>query len=224
MTPDIFVSRTGSRELLNADHVEHWPIERGHAYLVCDGINHNHRTAAIVRQFSTKLKAADWSYSDLPIEQLTNHILVTLDSISQDDQGTAFCLSIALLINDSMIIGHCGDCRVGHLTNNGVEWLTTDDVPSLTMYQRGLLTKEQYQCSRHLLACKLKTGTRNWNVIKTSVLPKPAPGRLLLCSDGFWAEGEHLLTGSPKQCIEAIKQSMTELNASAQDNFSIIVV
>ena len=170
------------------------------------------------------LKAADWGYSDLPIEQLTNHISVTMDSISQNDQGTAFCLSIVLLIYDSMIIGHYGDCRVGHLTKSGVEWLTTDDVPSLTMYQRGLLTKEQYQCSRHLLACKLKTGTRNRNVIKASVLPKPAPGHLLLCSDGFWAEGEHLLTGSPEQCIETIKQSMPELNASAEDNFSIIVV
>ncbi|MGO0309530.1 hypothetical protein ACTL6P_23615 [Endozoicomonas acroporae] len=96
MIPDVFNSRTGARESLNADHVEHWPIEGGHAYLVCDGIDHIEHTATIVRSFSRQLKAADWAYSESPEAQLARNVLAIMDTISQNDKGTAFCLSIAL--------------------------------------------------------------------------------------------------------------------------------
>ncbi|USE36828.1 PP2C family serine/threonine-protein phosphatase [Endozoicomonas sp. SCSIO W0465] len=224
MIPDVFISRTGARESLNADHVEHWPIEGGHAYLVCDGIDHIEHTATIVRLFSSLLKAADWGYSESPEAQLASNVLAVMDTISQNDQGTAFCLGIALVTADKMIIGHCGDCRIGLLRDNGIEWLTEDDVPFFSMYKKGLLTKETYLRCRHIPSCKMKTGEKNSQKLKTATLPRPASKRLLLCSDGFWSECEDLLTGSHEICLQAIRQLNSSLLTTAQDNFSIIVV
>ncbi|WP_155161342.1 PP2C family protein-serine/threonine phosphatase [Sansalvadorimonas verongulae] len=129
-----------------------------------------------------------------------------------------------MITESSVVIGHCGDCRVGYLTESGVEWLTTDDVPFLGMYENGQITKATYEKSRHFLACKLKTGGSSRDVIKISTIPRPAAGHLLLCSDGFWAEKEHLLSGDPSLCRTAIEQAIPELEIAAQDNFSVIVV
>ncbi|WP_263081287.1 hypothetical protein [Endozoicomonas sp. Mp262] len=223
MTPKILTSQAGGVESLNADHVEHWPIEKGHIYLICDGINHTEHTATTVKTFCTMLKATDWSHSESPETQLTRNILSAMRSLSTNDQGTAFCLSMVLLTRDYMVIGHCGDCRAGLLTNKGVEWLTEDDVPFLSMYQQGKLTQEQYNQSRHLLTCKLKTGQHNQGQLKTKVLPIPSQP-VILCTDGFWSECEHLLTGHADSCLQIIHQQIPLLTAEAQDNFSVIVV
>ncbi len=226
MTPEIFTSHTGAREPLNADHVEHWSIEGGHVYLVCDGINHIDQTASIVRKFCSTLKDAIWNHPQASLEEILScNILKVMDSLSQEDQGTSLCLSVAILTHDQMIIGHCGDCRVGHLTDNGVEWLSTDDVPFLLMYREGLLTEEEYNQSRHLLSCKLKTGHHNQGQLKTATLSKPESRKLLLCSDGFWAECEHLIAkGDSENCLQVIKEQIPILTSTAQDNFSVIVV
>lgn len=223
MIPDVFISRTGAQSV-NADHAEHWPVAGGHAYLVCDGIDHNEHTALIVRKFSTQLKAADWGYSQFPEVLLASNVLAVMDTISQDDRGTAFCLSIALLTPDKMIIGHCGDCRVGYLTDNGIEWLTEDDVPFFSMYKKGRLTKEAYLNYRYIPSCKMKTGEKNSQKLKIATLPRPASKRLLLCSDGFWSECEDLLTGSHDACLQTIRELESSLATTAQDNFSVIVV
>ena len=224
MIPAVYVSGQGPSESVNADHVDHWAIEGGHVYLVCDGIDHNHHTAATVRSFCRTLRKADWSSNNSLSTQLVDNILNSVNSLKVSGQAVAFCLSALVITEDSAVVGHCGDCRVGNLTQTGVEWLTVDDVPFLNMYKNGLMTKARYEQSRHYLACKLKTGTSNHTVMKTSTVPRPAAGHLLLCSDGFWAEKEHLLTGSPSQCRAVIEQAIPDLEVTAQDNFSVIVV
>ena len=86
------------------------------------------------------------------------------------------------------------------------------------------MTRELYEQCRNLPTCKLKTGVDNTEQIKTHTMLRPAGGHLLLCSDGFWAEKEELLTGTPAQCLEVIRRAIPDLRNTAADNFSIMVV
>lgn len=223
MKPAVYISRQGPCEPVNADHVEHWTIPNGQVLLVCDGIDHNYHTVSVVHLFCHYFKETDWSSTRNPTSLLNKNILQVINTL-KPEKDVAFCLVVALFVGDKLVIGHCGDCRAGYLSDNGVEWLTADDVPFLDMYQKGSLSKENYEAYRHYLSCKLKTGQDNSNVIKIQSLQRPAPDVLLLCSDGFWAEKEHLLTGAPSHCLDIIRKAIPVLNTTAKDNFSVIVV
>lgn len=221
----IYHCAAGGSEPVNADAIAYWPIPQGHAYLVCDGIEHTLQTATALAEFCGRLPKADWSYSSELSTRVVQNILNVANQLASTHQGVAFCLSLALVLPDQLLITHSGDCRAGILNEQGITWLTNDDVPTLKLYQNGKLTREQYQQSRHLLSRKLKIGNDNRPALTAAVFPKPTTGSLLLCSDGFWdATEEHLLTGPIVQSFEAIKKVIPTLNESARDNFSVILV
>ena len=214
----------GSIESVNADFVHSWAIEEGHAYLVCDGIVHTEETREAVIEFAEKLSAEDWCYVNDREMQLSGNVLKAIDCMSPHHDGRAFCCSIILIFDGYYVAGWCGDCRIGNVTLSALEWLTTDDVPFLKMYQDGVIDYEFYLKSRHLLSCKLKVGQNNIGCVKTFSGTLANCKNLILCSDGFWSE-VNLLNESIKEHFSVeISNEVNRLARDGIDNFSVIVL
>ena len=223
MTPSILACEVGGCEQVNADYIDHWAVEGGHFYIVCDGIGHNENTAAAVSEFCKLLKgelSGDIIDNDTALE---NAIINSVRSLEQKRANFAFCMTAGLKLQNRLIVAHCGDCRLGFLTPEGVDWQTKDDVPHHKLYHQGLLSREGYLKARHLVSCKIKPNVRRES-LKVYSLDNPAPQHMLLCSDGFWSHVEAVLEDAPPLSVEVITGMLPELTNSASDNFSVILV
>ncbi|HIF9459150.1 TPA: PP2C family protein-serine/threonine phosphatase [Photobacterium damselae] len=223
MNPLILACEPGGTESINADFADHWTVPNGHFYIVCDGINHNNDTATAVAEFCDFLKHELLLDIHLNETTLSNSIINAVRTLEQQKANFAFCMTAALKLQDRVIIMHCGDCRLGILTPKGVEWKTTDDVPHYNLYCQGIINKDTYLKTRHLVSCKIKPGANKDN-IKILSLDNPEPHSMLLCSDGFWSHIEFELTGTPDFCVKTIEEMLLNLTSSAPDNFSLILV
>lgn len=223
MTPNILACEVGGREQVNADYADHWTVEGGHFYVVCDGIGHNENTAAAVSEFCELLKG-ELSEGIIGDEAaLENAIINAVKSLEQRRTSFAFCMTAALKLQDRLVVAHCGDCRLGFLTPEGVAWQTKDDVPHHKLYHQGLLDRKGYLKARHLVSCKIKPAVRRES-LKVYSLDNPAPLCMLLCSDGFWSHVEEELEDTSALSMEVIDGMLPELTNSASDNFSVILV
>lgn len=222
MNPLILACELGGCESINADFAGHWVVPNGHFYIVCDGINHNNNTAAAVVEFCEFLK--NELLADIILNEVTlgDAIINAVRALEKKKANFAFCMTAALKLQDRVIVVHCGDCRLGVLTPEGVEWKTTDDVPHYKLYCQGVIDRNSYLKTRHLVSCKIKQGIRKDN-LKILSLDNPEPHRMLLCSDGFWSHAEFELTGNPNLCIRTIERMLPDLASSAPDNFSLIL-
>lgn len=224
MTARIISTGKGPVESVNADHVGEWEIENGRAFLVCDGIDHIEKTKATIAEFGHRLLKSDWIGITNPETTLMVNVFAVLDSMSPQYDGRSFCCCIVLVYAEHIIVAHCGDCRVGRITSNGMCWLTEDDVPFLAMFKRGKITEEVYLKCRHLLSCKLKVGGDNRSQLKIQRLEKSVLDRLILCSDGFWSETEHLLDTDDSNILDNVTQALLRLESTAKDNYSVIII
>ncbi|WP_026959783.1 PP2C family protein-serine/threonine phosphatase [Aliagarivorans taiwanensis] len=218
------MSHPGIEEIVNADHACSWEAGRGHVHIVCDGIGHSKDTQSAVQSFCKQLQRANWDGTCSAEQMLKNNIETALQSVPSDYQGKCFCVAAVLAIDNEIALAHCGDCRVGCLTDGGVKWFTKDDSPLFQFYLDERVTKEQYLQSRNLVTCKLKVGHSCQGMIKTKTMPKPEHGELLLCSDGFWADAEDLLKGTIKEVQGSLNAFTSDLAKTAEDNFSLILV
>lgn len=214
----------GSIESLNADLVSNWAIENGQAYMVCDGIKHTEETLEAVNKFAAKLQQENWCYSHEMDKKLSVNVLAALESMSPEYNGIAFCCCIALVFNGHLVIGFCGDCRIGGLSSKNIQWLTQDDVPFLKMYQSGEVTFDFYIKARHLLACKLKVGENNKGRLKITSYNLSDFENLLLCSDGFWSEVKWLEQATSDNFAKKVESELERLTNTAIDNYSVIVL
>lgn len=224
MTALVMQAAMGVVESVNADHVNDWPIENGHGYLVCDGIEHIEETRAAVQEFATRITAEDWTYSQEQENQLSENVAQALCKMSPHHDGRAFCCSILLTFKSHFVTGFCGDCRIGGISSNILNWLTEDDVPFLKMYKQGNINLDFYLKSRHLLSCKLKVGENNSGRIKTSSGMLSDYEHLLLCSDGFWAEASWLEEATNGNFPQKVVAELKRLAYDGVDNYSAIVV
>ncbi|MBO2698751.1 PP2C family protein-serine/threonine phosphatase [Shewanella algae] len=223
MTPSILACEAGGCEQVNADFADHWAVQGGHFYVVCDGIGHNENTAAAVSEFCELLRG-ELSVGIVGDEEaVENAIINAVRSLEQKRASFAFCLTAALKLKDRLIVAHCGDCRLGFLTPEGVDWQTKDDVPNHNLYRQGLLDRESYLKARHLVSCKIKPAFSRKS-LKVYSLSNPDPQCMLLCSDGFWSYLEVDLEGTPVLSMEVIDRMLPELASCASDNFSVILV
>ncbi|WP_351011810.1 hypothetical protein [Shewanella sp. S1-58-MNA-CIBAN-0166] len=223
MTPSILACEVGGCEQVNADYADHWAVQGGHFYVVCDGIGHNENTATAVSEFCERLKG-ELSGGIISDETaLGDAIINAVRSLEQRRGSFAFCMTAALKLNDSLVVAHCGDCRLGFLTPKGVDWKTVDDVPHYKLHRDGVLDRDSYLKARHLVSCKIKPGVIRES-LKVYSLDNPEPQCMLLCSDGFWSYVEVDLEGAPVLSMEVIDRMLPELASSASDNFSVILV
>lgn len=214
----------GPTQPINADAVKEWKITNGDIYLVCDGIGHNDKTLAAVNCFVKTLHESTWGNTDETEKLLINNILNALKSMSPDYDNLSFCCCVAMVFEKEAILAHCGDCRVGYLTEDGVKWLTKDDVPALSLYRKGKISKESYDRSRHLISTKLKVGSNNLHSLKVQRVDTSEIQNLLLCSDGFWSESEELLDSDVTNVMNLIHEEIERLEKKSEDNFSVVIV
>ncbi len=223
MNPCILACEAGGSEQFNADHADHWQTQGGHFYVVCDGINHNENTVAAVIEFCELLRNEFLERFIGDEITLTNAIMNAVRSLESRSANFAFCMTAALKLQDRLIVAHCGDCRLGVLTPEGVDWQTKDDVPCLELYQQGKMNRDDYLKTRHLVSCKIKPTFRSES-LKIFSMADSAPRCLLLCSDGFWSYVEINLNEVPILNEEVITNMLPELTNKASDNFSVILV
>ncbi|WP_293747012.1 hypothetical protein [uncultured Paraglaciecola sp.] len=214
----------GPVQPVNADLVTEWQIENGSIYLVCDGVNHNDKTMAAVQYFAKSLINSDWINIDSPDKKVRDNILKVLESMQSEHNGQTFCCCIAIVFEKETILAHCGDCRIGDLTKEGVRWLTKDDVPALNLYNKGHITKEIYAKARHLISTKLKVGANNHNSLTIKKVATLNVERLILCSDGFWSVTEPLLQTNLSNILKSVPTEIRRLEAESEDNFSVVIV
>lgn len=134
---NIICTGKGPAQPVNADTVKEWSIPNGNVYLVCDGINHNQKTLAAVNVFAENLAKSNWTNIVNPKQLLRNNIFEALHLMSPEHDNLSFCCCVAVVSEEKMTLAHCGDCRIGSLTDKGVKWLTQDDVPALKLYNKG---------------------------------------------------------------------------------------
>lgn len=221
---NIICTGKGPTQPVNADTVKEWEIQNGNIYLVCDGINHNDKTLAAVNCFAKNLIESSWANIDNPKKLLKDNILDALNLMSPEYDNLSFCCCIAIVFEKEMTLAHCGDCRIGSLTDEGVKWLTKDDVPALRLYNKGLIPKEIYDQSRHLISTKLKVGANNLNSLTLQYLANSNIQSLILCSDGFWSESEYLLNTDVSNVMKLIQEEIERLEKKSEDNYSVVIV
>ncbi|MEH6818155.1 MAG: hypothetical protein V7683_16655, partial [Pseudoalteromonas distincta] len=99
-----------------------------------------------------------------------------------------------------------------------------DDVPALKLYNKGVISKETYDKSRHLISTKLKIGSNNRNSLTVQTMATANNQVLILCSDGFWSESEYLLNTDVSNVIMLIQEEIERLVLQSEDNFSVVIV
>jgi serine/threonine protein phosphatase PrpC len=221
---NIICTGKGPAQPVNADTVKEWKIPNGDVYLVCDGINHNDKTLAAVNCFAKNLAESNWTNIDNPEQLLKDNILDALHLMSPEHDNLSFCCCVAIVSEKEMTLAHCGDCRIGSLTDEGVKWLTKDYVPTLQLYNKGIISKEIYDQSRHLISTKLKIGANNRNSLTVQTIATANNQRLILCSDGFWSESEYLLNTDVSNVMRLIQEEIERLVLQSEDNFSVVIV
>jgi serine/threonine protein phosphatase PrpC len=220
----IIYTSKGPLQPVNADAAKEWKIQNGNIYLVCDGINHNDKTMAAVNCFAKNLIESNWTNLANPEKILKDNILDALNLMSPEHENLSFCCCVAIVSEKKMTLAHCGDCRIGSLTDDGVKWLTKDDVPTLQLYNKGIISKEIYDQSRHLISTKLKVGANNLNSLTVQNIATSNIQGLILCSDGFWSEAEDLLSTDVSNIMSVVALEIERLERESQDNYSVVIL
>jgi protein phosphatase len=143
-------------------------------------------------------------------------------------EGGASTLTVALVVDDTVTIGHVGDTRAYFITEEKIQQLTRDHSLVQELVDTGTITEEE----------ALTHPQRNvlWNAMGKAIDVKvdvtthtpPADGYLLICSDGLWGVVPDeqireimMSVGNPQQACESL---VVAANASGgPDNITCVV-
>ncbi len=150
--------------------------------------------------------------------------------ISSEAPGSGTTLTAVLIVGQQMSIAHVGDSRAYSINPSGkAEVLTRDHSLVKRMIELGHLTEKEAAVhpQRNVLYRALGQGEPFSPDINTSLLP--APGFLLLCSDGLWGvvpqeEMVQIIQSAPSPEI-ACQMLVDAANAAGgPDNISAILI
>ncbi len=226
--------------ILSANNGGHLPIG---LFIVADGMGgHKHGEIAsslavrtVAREVLRKVMIGLLEVHPTPPDEGIQEILEQSVSeahriIMREAQGGGTTLTAILIVNKQMSIAHVGDSRAYAITPEGqVTLLTRDHSLVKRMMELGHLTEEEASIhpQRNVLYRALGQGEPFSPDISTSRVP--APGYLLLCSDGLWglvaqAEIVRLIqtTTSPEIACQMLIEAANQ--AGGPDNISAILV
>jgi len=110
------------------------------------------------------------------------------EAVRERANGGVTTLTVAILMNHQMTIGHVGDSRA-YLVENGVpKLLTRDHSYSQRLVEIGQITPEEAQDHPKRNQLWNAVGQGSNMVVEVNSYPVPRGGYLLLCSDGLWGE------------------------------------
>ena len=143
--------------------------------------------------------------------------------------GGVSTLTVAMLLNGQMVIGHVGDSRAYLVENGRPRLLTRDHSYSWRLVEIGQITPEE--AIEHPKRNQLwnAVGQGNNLVIEVDTYPQPHGGYLLICSDGLWGEvPESELSSAVAQHDEpnqACEEMVRAANAAGgPDNITALLV
>ncbi|MEE9217352.1 MAG: protein phosphatase 2C domain-containing protein [Anaerolineales bacterium] len=143
--------------------------------------------------------------------------------------GGVTTLTVAMLINGQMVIGHVGDSRAYLVENGRPRQLTRDHSYSWRLVEIGQITPEE--AMEHPKRNQLwnAVGQGNNLVIEVDTYPQPHGGYLLICSDGLWGEVPESELSSAVALYEEPNQACEELVRAANaaggpDNITALIV
>jgi protein phosphatase len=180
---------------------------------------------AVLREL--QLEEAD---SELSIEDVARQAIEFANSqVIESANGGVTTLTVAMLINGQMVIGHVGDSRAYMVENGRPRLLTRDHSYSWRLVEIGQITPEE--AMEHPKRNQLwnAVGQGNNLVIEIDTYPQPHGGYLLLCSDGLWGEVPESELSSAVALYEEPNQACEEMVRAANaaggpDNITALLV
>ena len=151
------------------------------------------------------------------------------EQVIESANGGVTTLTVAMLLNGQMVIGHVGDSRAYLVENGRPRLLTRDHSYSWRLVEIGQITPEE--AMEHPKRNQLwnAVGQGNNLVIEVDTYPQPHGGYLLICSDGLWGEvPESELSSAVAQHDEpnqACEEMVRAANAAGgPDNITALLV
>jgi serine/threonine protein phosphatase PrpC len=187
-------SDPGMRRTKNEDRF-HADPDRG-IYAVIDGVGGHaageHAAEVALEVIRERLERQTGSSEDRLREAiaLANNEIYRLSREKTEWNGMACVLTIALLEDDVVTVGHVGDSRLYLLQPGRIRKVTHDHSPVGEREDRGELTEEEAMrhARRNEIYRDVGSGERNPDdpgFIDISSFRMPSDGALLLCSDGL---------------------------------------
>jgi len=165
-------------------------------FVVADGLG-GHRGGAIASRMAIKAVKEEfhaWHGGDAGrmIDRAMHKANQNIFCVAQTDpelfQKMQTTLTIVALENDTMVIGHVGDCRLYRMRDGHVDQLTRDHTMASDMLQIRLISPEQ--ASQHPGRHQLTRSVGGDPFMRSDISRyETQPGdTYLLCSDGLWSE------------------------------------
>jgi len=173
-------------------------IESSSRYIfaVADGLG-GHRGGAIASRMAIKAVKEEFhawhgGAADSVVSRAMQKANQKIFCVAQTDpelfQKMQTTLTIAILENDSLVIGHVGDCRLYRMRDGQLDVLTRDHTMASDMLQLHLISAKQ--AAGHPGRHQLTRSVGGDPFMKSdSTRQQVRPGdTYLLCSDGLWSE------------------------------------
>lgn len=151
------------------------------------------------------------------------------DEVRDSANGGVTTLTVAIVMNGQLTIGHVGDSRAYLVENGKPKLLTRDHSYSWRLVEIGQITPEEAMehPKRNQLWNAVGQGTNL--VIEVDTYPQPRSAYLLLCSDGLWGEVPDTelmsvitLFDEPNQACEELVRAANA--AGGPDNITALLV
>ena len=228
------VTHRGLVRLHNEDAFCVLSKESRHLFAVTDGLG-GHRGGSIASEMAidtVKNEFANWNGKGIErfvvraIQRANQEVFSTAQSHPElfSMQTTA---TVVALENNSLAIGHVGDCRLYRVRNGRIALLTRDHSEAAELLRLHLISPED--APRHPGRHQLTRSVGSSPFLRVDLIKeKTNPGdSFILCSDGLWSEVSH-------DCIKDallekdIEKSLEELvgmvlQAGAPDNITGII-
>lgn len=150
-------------------------------------------------------------------------------SAREDWQGMGCSLIVAVLSQESCLIGHAGDTRAYLFTDGSLFQMTVDDTPVGALVKRGYLLREKARV--HHLKNFLTKSIGNKPGVEANIIhfPIKTNERLLFCSDGLWSmldddKIKNILSEESDPHSACQKLISAANDHGGQDNVTVVVV
>ncbi len=229
---------TGNHRPNNEDRV-HVDSERG-VFLVVDGIG-GHAGGEIAAEIAVEVLARELSPNANPLEdQIRRAITLANNAIFQAagnggaPAGMACVLTLAVVHDGTLTMGHVGDSRLYLIWNGTVRKITSDHSPVGELEDLGALTERQAMAHPRRNEVFRDVGSHERSLdddfVETRSIPLHPAAALLLCSDGLSDAltssqiGEIIESydGDADRVAEALVHAAND--AGGRDNVSVVFI
>jgi len=165
-------------------------------FAVADGLG-GHRGGAIASRMALKCVKEEFHTwhggdADRVISRALQNANQNIFCVAQSDpelfQKMQTTLTVVALDNNSLVVGHVGDCRLYRMRDGHIDQLTRDHTMARDMLQLHLISSEQ--ASQHPGRHQLTRSVGGEPFMKADITRQEtqAGDSYLLCSDGLWSE------------------------------------